>query len=375
MIFSMLLAIGNLSDLFGSLFLEVVTILVGISILFKKENHRNILKYCEQALPLFLILFILFIASVFYGYTGFDGKAFNFKFLLAILVYVLLSAFFENDMKSMLLALLFFSIGAALLSVLYSFNLLAEGLLIRNGRLIFLGENPNSLSVRISLSVFILVWLALNNPFHINRFKRLIFLAPTPFMLALIIASGSKGSFVLCLLSVFGLLFISKNITKKIKFVLILIFVISAFLSLDFLLTSNLYLRFLESEFTSGRTDIWVEALEIFYSNPFGVGEDGYFQEIQKLTGTSIDTHNLFVYLLVTGGFISLALFIYFYFTLLKKAVKSYKINREPLFFVIWISMFLVLNKTGGVLTYLVMWFFLAMINNFNATKEESVLI
>jgi len=365
--FSFILALGNLVDLFGAGILEILAIIVGFLIIIERKNQKNILKYGKQAFPLFIILVILFFANVFYGYTGIDDQFLNLKFLLAIVIYILLSAFFENDKKGMLLSLLLFSIGTAILSILYFFDLLQGGLELRKDRLIFLGENPNSLSIRISLGVFLLIWMSLKNIFN-SIFKRILLLIPVPFMIALIVASGSKGSFVLCILSVLMLIFISKNISKKYKYIFISFLFIFLVFSLDFLLKSNLYERFAESELTTGRLDIWKEAMDIFYSNPFGVGENGYKQEIKFRIGESLDTHNVFIYLLVTGGLISLVLFIYFYLKILQKSIISYKISREPVFIIIWISMFIIMSKTGGVLTYLIMWYFLAVINSYKVS-------
>ncbi|CAM3389134.1 O-antigen ligase family protein [Aequorivita lipolytica] len=361
--FSFILALGNLTDLFLSGIVEILAVLIGTLIIFQKKHITSILKYSKQAFPLFLILLILFIANLFYGYTNNEYSEFNFKFFLIILIYILFSVFFENDPKAITSSLFFFSAGTAVLAILYFFNLLGSGIEVRNDRLLFLGENPNSLSVRVSLGVIVFIWLALNNKLHSSLLKKIFLLIPVPLMMAMIIASGSKGSFLLCVFSVLLLLLISNNLSKKTKIFSFVIVVLIFVLSYDVLLKSNLYERFLNSTLTTGRSDIWKQALGIFYDNPFGVGEGGYFKEIRLRTGESIDTHNLFIYLLVSGGFISFFLFSFFYFKLLKKSIQAFKTNREPIFFIIWISMFFIMSKTGGVLSYLIMWFFLTMIN------------
>ncbi|PRP66923.1 O-antigen ligase family protein [Nonlabens agnitus] len=362
---SLILALGNLTDLLVSYLLEVIMVLVSFIILFQKKYHPSILIHCKQALPLFLILFILFVASVSYGAIVNESVSlFNVNFFLVILIYIILSAFFNINKDAIPLSLIFFSVGTAILSFLYFFDILATGLEVRNDRLLFLGENPNSLSVRIALGVVIFIWVTWRNILEYNRFKRFCFLIPVPFMIALIIASGSKGSFLLCIISIVILLIVSKNISSKTKIITFLILPIVLIPFYKLFIESSLYDRFLNSSLTTGRSEIWEQALNIFYENPLGVGEGGYFREIREATGDSIDTHNLFIYLLATGGFISFILFVFFYYKLLVKAYLSFKNSSEPIFLIIWISMFFVMNKTGGVISYLVMWFFLAMINS-----------
>lgn len=74
-----------------------------------------------------------------------------------------------------------------------------------------------------------------------------------------------------------------------------------------------MYERFNNSDLDGGRLAIWANNLEIFYNNPLGVGEIGYTLESFEHFGMTSDTHNLFLYMLVTGGFIVFILFIFFY--------------------------------------------------------------
>lgn len=369
-IFSFVIALGSLADLLANGLVEVLAIIIGVSIVFQKKYIESIYKYLYKAIPLFMILFILFFAGINYGFSSSEIHDFNFKFLLAILIYIVFSAFFEQDNSNISKSLLFFGFGTALLGFLYFFNLIDDGFEIRNERLLFLGENPNSLSVRISLGVLVFVWYILNKSLKRGILFYLILLTSLPLMFSLIIASGSKGSFLLCIASVILLVLISDNISKKNKIFTVFLLFFGFLLIYDFLISSNLYNRFVNSTLTTGRSDIWQESLEIFLIKPFGVGESGYLNEIKIRFGESIDTHNLFIYLLVTGGFLSFLLFVYFYFALLRKSLSTFKLNRDPFFFILWISIFFIINKTGGVLSYLVMWYFLSMINS----QKDSLL-
>src|SRR5690606_4066641 len=268
-------------------------------------------------------------------------------------------------------SLIFFGIGAGLLSILYGLGFFGtEAYEIRNDRLNLLGENPNSLSVRVSLGILFLVWGSVENVLNLNRFFRVILLIPVPFMFNLILASGSKGSFLLCIASIALYILLLKNISKYVKFGVIISGVVAFLFALSLFFESSLYERFLTSDFTSGRSDIWDAAMNIFLENPLGIGEVGYKVEILRRLGVIIDTHNLFVYLLVTGGIIALILFLYFMTKIFIKNIRRYKYDKNIIFLLIFFSMVFVMSKTGGVLSYLIMWYFLACINGPSIKRE-----
>ncbi|AZB28241.1 O-antigen ligase family protein [Chryseobacterium balustinum] len=268
-----------------------------------------------------------------------------------------------------------FGIGMGILSILFAFNILgASSFDIRNDRLFFLGENPNSLSVRTSLGILFLVMGVIENGLRLPKFFRFLLAVPIPFMFNLLLASGSKGSFILCILSVVIYILLLKNISKRVKrFVIFSALIISTFV-FNIFLNSALYNRFLDANITSGRSDIWESAYDIFVNNPFGVGEIGYKVEINIRQGKIIDTHNLFIYLAVTGGLFALIIFMYFLAVLLIKNIKQYKREKNIIYLIIFFSMVFIMSKTGGVLLYLIMWYFLACING-SLNKSNSLKI
>lgn len=370
---SILLSLGLFADKYmpylkelaiGAMFLYTLVSPKRIPVLFEKMR---------EAFPLFLIFLVLFFLGALLPYHMQGESVLNSKFLLAILFFIVLSTFFSDNPKLIEVSLITFGIGAGLLSVFFSFGVLGESAYeVRNDRLILLGENPNSLSVRISLGVLFLVWGVVENGLKLSKILRILLLFPLPFMFNLILASGSKGSFILCLGSVTLYLLLLKNVSKSAKRFIVFLAVIAGLFALSLFFQSTLYERFLTSDLTTGRSDIWSEALEIFMVHPMGVGEVGYKVEIYRRLGVVIDTHNLFLYLLVTGGIIALFALLYFLYNIFVKNLKKYKTEKNIIYLLIFFSIIFVMSKTGGVLSYLIMWYFFACINSSSITKKAS---
>lgn len=364
-ILSLLLASGLFADKFLPYLKELTIALVVLHTFFSVNFSKILLPKIRSGVPLFSILIILLLLGLFKVYYIEEGSVFNVKFLLSIFLFVFLSAFFEDNKDLIHNSYLYFGVGAAILTMGYYTGLFGDEVYeIRNDRLILLGENPNSLSVRISLGVLFLIAAVIENSLKLSRVIRIALIVPIPFMFGLIVASGSKGSFILCLGSIFIYILFMKNISKRTKNMIKLISLLALIPLLIYLADSSLIERFYSaSSITSGRGEIWKAAIDIFSINPFGVGEIGYKVEIERMLGRVIDTHNLFIYLLVTGGFVSLILFIYYLLNLLKLNIHNYKLAKNIMPLIIFFSMIFVMGKTGGVLTYLVMWYFLATIN------------
>src|SRR5690606_21019851 len=368
---SILLSLGLFAEKYFPYLKEVTIAGLFLYVLIKKENHFALKEKIKEAFPLFLIFLILLVLGAILPYHLDGESVINFKFLVAIIFFVFLSTFFNIHPKYVQTSLISFGVGTGILSVLFAAGFFgAEAYEIRNDRLFLLGENPNSLSVRVSLGVLFLISGAIENSLKISKIKRILLLVPIPFMFNLILASGSKGSFLLCISSVAIYLFFLKNVSKWVKTFIIFVSIIIFFIALSFFFQSTLYDRFLNSDLTTGRSDIWEKALGIFLDNPMGVGEVGYKIEIYRRIGNIIDTHNLFLYLLVTGGFLSLFAFLYFLYRMFLGTFRKYKNEKNIVNFVIFFSMIFVMSKTGGVLTYLIMWYFFACINNSSVTKK-----
>ena len=112
---------------------------------------------------------------------------------------------------------------------------------------------------------------------------------------------------------------------------------------------------------TGGREKLNSYSLQIFEESPLiGKGTIGYSKEMSVKFNEYRSVHNLYIYVLATSGIIGFSLFMFFMMTLLTKSIQIRKSNHLPL--IIFGYVFLLAYKTGGVLTYLLMWYLFAVI-------------
>lgn len=369
-LFSLMLAFGVVDPVFGiraSFGLTDFLAAFLVAICFAFYPNKIIKINNLNTFYLLLILFILFFSATIYGYSSYDKDAFNFKFLICILIYFSLSFLYKKEPMYIHYSLLAFSIGAFLFVVLLS-TVYSTNVEFHKGRIIVFGENPNSTSARFSIAVIFLVYVFINNPFRFPMLRYVAILMSLPIMY-MILQSGSRGSVVSVIVSCFILIYFS-SIGKLYKgfitlgLVLAFPYVINVIVNAGSI--SDRLVDSFESGDLAGRDKIWSAALEVIYKNPFiGVGEAGYFQEIRKITGRYIDTHNLILYIFATGGIISLTLFLFFYKNLFVNAFYYFR-RQDVLPIVLLLNVTLIALKTGGALTYMIMWVVFAMVSSYS---------
>lgn len=370
LIFSFFLGFGQF-DPFGTngFFFQILTVLLMLQIACFSDVLKSASKYKSELLLLFLIVLIFFFAGVIYGYSNFKLFPLNFKLILAIVIFWFLSYTFLLNKKLILYSCLAFSLSCTLIVILYSLGIVVPERDLNEGvRLILFGENPNSLSTRFTLSFIILLYITIENPLSLKKY-RYVFLFALPLLFSAVLKSGSKGSFIFLLFGS-GVLIMLSNIKNYVKFSLFTLGLILLIYSIPSIEESVVFWRFSNSSsLSTGRGDIWMHVLDIFFTYPFGVGEAGYLTEITKRYET-IDTHNIFLYIMVCGGFISAILFLLFLIILLRKAIRALK-NKSSFQIVLLCIILLMASKTGGVLTYLVMWYFFAVINSLSTSYNK----
>lgn len=365
-IFSFFLAFGKY-DPFSTngVYFDIIVIVLVSTLFFSKVNVLKFRSVKNQFILLSLIGFYLFIIGQLYkinyqGYISDEVYIFNYKYYAAIIIFSQLSLVFKTNTKLMYQSIFVFSLSCAIISCLHYYGYLASSLEFRNGRLIMFEENPNSISSRMAIALVVFFYLIVNDPLKFYHFKFILFLA-LPFLLFFIIETGSRGSFIAVGLGLFLIILLSK-ISLKWKTILFALSFCIVYYIFGFILSTSLYERFNNSDLDGGRLAIWANNLEIFYNNPLGVGEIGYTLESFEHFGMTSDTHNLFLYMLVTGGFIVFILFIFFLQKLFRISFINMK-DGEPLGLMLFIFLLFLMSKTGGILTYLIMWYIFAIIN------------
>lgn len=111
----------------------------------------------------------------------------------------------------------------------------------------------------------------------------------------------------------------------------------------------------------AGRGELNDHALNIFMSNPiFGYGDTGFKNEMIHRFGEHRTVHNLYYYILATTGILGAVPFFFFLGYMLIRSVKIVRKNILPT--IIMIFVLLLVDKTGGVLTYSLIWYLFSIV-------------
>lgn len=370
--FSILMAFGTL-DPFLSAASPVSTadiFLLFFIVCFVTFDLKSSLRMLFKVEFIILILIFIFfiVAQVLNGYSELIKPLVNLKFLLCIAFFILLSGFFKYNRKYVHYTLSAFSLGCFLFSI-YILFLNPSLYSIIKGQMIVLDENPNSTSSRLVISVVYILYFIINNPLKLSRARFLSIIA-IPSLVYMIVLSGSRGSLIAMVLGLY-MIFIFSNIKKSYKSILSFLLVfLSLYLFQRVLDSEDLGSRWesaLEGD-TAGRTDIWEIVIDISLHNPLGVGETGYVEKMSNLYGYYIDTHNIFLYVLVCGGFISFVLFVFLWLKLLLNSLKVSIYSKDILPLLMLIIIFSIVFKTGGAITFLLYWFIFSVVNSYQGS-------
>lgn len=370
-VFSFFLGFG-LYDPFGTngLYFDLLTIL---SMLLIATQTKAIIKakyFKKELLLLFAIGLVVFLADLFYGYSYAERWDTHIKYMAAIFIFWFFSFIFRENRKLALYSLLSFSISCAMIALIYSlggFSNVSE--LSGNGRLIIFGENPNSVSTRMAISFVFISYLIINNPLQLGKLRYFLLMF-IPSLFSFVVLTGSRGSF-LAMTGGLGLLVFLSNIKFSYKMTLGALSVMGIIFAMTFVEDSSLLERFQQENVLASRTSIWSNALQVFYDNPLGVGHGGYLNEMQQRYNSWHDTHNLFIQILVVGGVFGLVFYFLFLYRLSQKALNKLK-QKQSLEMILLLFMIFIMAKTGGVITYLIMWYFLAFINGYDIKNTSN---
>lgn len=320
-------------------------------------------KFAKIFIPLILVLITLFISSIIYSEINSVGDPyFNTKFLGSIILFIVFIQTFTSNPQLCYNCIIIYSVTLSLIAICCVLGIIPNIVDYSNGRLIIFGENPNSYSSRIFLAVFSIFYIVTENKKRLNSFRYILMLF-IPSLLMLTLLSGSRGSVLILLVGLVIMLLFSP-LQKFNKIFLMIIIVLCVILGIIYVLNDEfLYERLIQSVSegkTSGRGEIWLNALSVFADYPIiGVGENGYHIEMINRFNESRDAHNIFIYLLCSGGVIGCILFLYCIILVLINCYRNTNNSIYPL--IIILSLILLMSKTGGVMTYIVMWYFMAI--------------
>ena len=375
-IFSMIMALGawnpfmsqnieNTDDIDNWLS-QIGTILFIVYLAIKQIHSKHNVSAAQWVNNLFIFAVIFIISSLIGMPSNSNWQITLFAKLFAdIFLTILLFKFFSKEPKLINYSLIIFALSCTVISTLFISGILDRFIIMRNGRMIFSGENPNSTSTRIALGAVLLSFYIFINPLKWGK-KRYIwalFLLP---MFLMVLASGSRGSTILMVLGITIMLFFGKySIQSKVIAILSVVLLGIIFF---YKIYSNygdelaIYERFISMADgnDAGRTELNRYAWKIFLERPFiGYGDAGFMHEMNVRFGETRTVHNLYFYILATTGILGAIPFFYFLTYILTKSLKISRKNILPIVIIVFVL--LLVGKTGGVLTYSLIWWLFAV--------------
>ncbi len=339
----------SISKLTGILYL--LTILPDIKQFLEIKYIKKVLSPIWFFFILLTVISLLNINSV--SSSFFDFSVFQNIFLFWILIN------HERKVPGILIRGFFaFAMGSIFLSILYYYNI---GVEYEAGRVSLFGDNENTIGMRMSISVIILLVTIVHNPLRLKKTRFLLIVA-IPIMLKLLAESGSRVAFIS-----FALMFILGTIlykTKKTWYKLIVLMFGSALFIfvIQYLLSSEIiFLRLMhtvEEGNLAGRDVIWQGIIPLIQENPiFGVGKTGYAAYSKQVFHQLSSPHNVFIEITCYTGIVGLFTYLLFIYRAALLSWKTYKIKKEYLSILLFIPILgyllsgqILVNKIGWVI-------------------------
>ena len=299
---------------------------------------------------------VTIMTEIFYGLSGF-----NYTFFIKLIVggygSMIIGQTFIAHPNLLKESLIIYAVTCISLTSAFYAGFLNNSFYFSNGRLWFLGINPNTYSFMIGIAVIILTLFEFSNKFF-NFLRIPSALSLLYFMLLL----GSRGSIIflaLALIIIYG--------GKKVNFFLIVAIIAIAMATIPLLYEYEftIFERFEDFKGSDSREDLIKKTLSIYEESPlFGIGPSGYREKMLSWYNENRDSHNILITSLATSGivgtlFLSLLLFLFFKISIFR----SYWRRTS---FAIFILVFLMSMKSGYVITFSQMWYLYGVVISLN---------
>ena len=341
--------------------------LISLSVSTLRLRNSFRLGVIFKPLKILLLLWIwILIQSVLNYWSEGLVSIFSFTFLWNIIFFWLISNDILENPKLINKIFLTLISSVFFLSILTSFGIgIDSEHEITNTRLLFFGTNPNTIGSYCSTIIVLIIGMVINKSIFFNN-KTFLLLGFIPSILLVMAITGSLGALGMVIIGV-AFLFLMRK-TSNIKRVFTILFgVVIIFYGFKIVLDSSEIMkrRLAEAQIDKNlgeRTGIWTEALNLFQENPIaGIGTSGYEFEMLERRGEYSGTHNLFLYFLVTGGFVGLSLYLFFLRIIIQSVMTVYKKYNIPLFMTLFLLYIINLSKSGGIINSKFMWLLLAI--------------
>jgi O-antigen ligase len=310
--------------------------------------------------PLWLWFGLLTAMNVWYGQAG----SFAILDYLAILQNILLFGFLvmhgRKERGVLEQGMLWFAVGAAAQAGMFRAGFGVEEL---GGRISMFGDGANGIGLRMGAGMTILALAVAQDPLKLGKLRYLLLL-PLPFMLQLLVATGSRVallSFGLALITGTAL-FKTKRMVWKISLLALgatVAFMVGLSVIASETLSSRLIASYYERDL-AGRDVIWADLLPLVTSHPFlGSGQTGFAQFTAMIFGGFISPHNVFLEVLCYTGVVGLSLYLWFLWRVFQSGWKSYRTEGWLLPLLLW-SPIVGCLVSGQVLAWKFVWCILA---------------
>lgn len=235
------------------------------------------------------------------------------------------------------------------------------------GRLQSFGEDANTVANKAYFSI-IMSYFLIRSEHKRSLVARVLIILSALFSFYILINTGSRGPFLsLLAVALIGFLFTRFHLVLKVLGLALLVAIgsvyIPIFLQSDNLLSQRLALT-IETGHT-GRNEIWLAAIDAILNNPQGVGKAGALPTMKEYLGAPMGTHNLFLWIALTSGFLGLFLFLKFNRFLLKSAYTLFK-RGNPQYIIYFISITLISLQAGGIINKKFLWFIYLLVLSSN---------
>lgn len=300
--------------------------------------------------------------------AGSSTRIFDQTLLQCILLFWLVSNDFIRHPKAIRFVFLFFILGVSVMGVLLQFGI-GAGVDVNvptgEDRITFFGANSNLIGNYAVIATMLCISLLFKQSMYFGR-KSMLLLFTFPGLILLIGASGSRGALVALLIGLFTFLLFYKTRTRRKLLIWIVGGCLSIFLVQHVLQSDIMEERVSQSldnggSILGGREEIWETAFEIFADRPLvGWGTSGYENQMLIRYHEYKDTHNMFLYLMVTGGIIGLFIMLLFLYGIWKRSYRSLKENSNNLPICLFIIYLIIAFKGGGFIHSKMPWLLLA---------------
>ena len=360
-----------------SLILGIVYILFSITDWLLEQN-KKLDGYFEHIVILwFLLFFYLTVITILlpldpYWYDGEILDSIDFKWIRALLLFVLFyKDCVENELMIKVIAKYFIIMCVAMsLLAFMGVGVSVEGD-IENTRLYFFGTNPNKFAMNYVYAFVLLIFIIRNQALKYRKMKLVFYLAigaTALCLLAIILLTASRGALACVIILIVTSIFYKRKFNfwtwTMIAFIigLVVYFAYGTLTSTEEMIVARRLEDTFENEDYGTRDVLISEAWDIFMESPIiGNGLNNVMYKIQMATGKFVTPHNLFLYIISSGGIIGFSIFSGILYVICVRVYRfGYKIG--DLFAVQLLLMVLLdFAKNGGSLNATINYVFLAI--------------